>query len=75
MTTPTQMDCSHQGNGWCLDCVGKLADDRDRMLRELEKVVENCDRCHDGNIIGDEWPNEIPCPKCSGAQSVVVLEV
>ena len=25
MTIPTLMNCPHTGDGWCLDCVGKLA--------------------------------------------------
>jgi hypothetical protein len=25
MTIPWMMNCSHQGEGWCLDCIGRMA--------------------------------------------------
>lgn len=41
---PTQMNCSHSGDGWCLQCVKTLADERDsyltRML-ELQRTVNS----------------------------------
>jgi hypothetical protein len=36
MTIPHMMNCSHQGEGWCLDCVGKLAAERDELKKRAE---------------------------------------
>jgi hypothetical protein len=30
------MNCSHQGDGWCLDCVGKLVAERDELKKKVE---------------------------------------
>ena len=45
MTIPTQMNCAHQGDGWCLDCVGELeakradAEEALRRMQELPKYL------------------------------------
>jgi glutamine cyclotransferase len=39
MTIPTLMNCAHQGEGWCLACVGKLATDQDRLREALTWAV------------------------------------
>lgn len=43
MTIPTTHNCPHDGSGWCLDCVGRLAVEHNRLreasarlCRELE---------------------------------------
>ena len=48
---PTQMNCSHQGEGWCLACVGKLAADNEKneklisRIREFAKELMGAGRC------------------------------
>lgn len=32
MTMPQLMNCEHQGDGWCLDCVMDLVNERDRLV-------------------------------------------
>lgn len=39
MTMPHLMNCSHTGEGWCLDCVKKLHDEKEvyeNALLELQ---------------------------------------
>ena len=31
MTMPTLMNCSHSGDGWCLDCVAKLQKEKEDL--------------------------------------------
>jgi hypothetical protein len=33
MTIPTQMNCPHMDTGWCLDCVGRLHEERQEKAR------------------------------------------
>lgn len=35
MTMPHLMNCAHSPDGWCLDCVAKLAADNDHLRRSL----------------------------------------
>jgi hypothetical protein len=39
MTVPTQHNCPHSPDGWCLACVGKLAAERDAW-REIADRTE-----------------------------------
>ena len=34
MTIPTQMNCAHDKDGWCLACVRELADERDTFKKQ-----------------------------------------
>jgi len=36
---PHLMNCSHDGDGWCLSCVGKLHDENEYLLW----FRQNCD--------------------------------
>ena len=36
MTMPHQMNCTHSGDGWCLDCVGDLWEEREKYRHEAE---------------------------------------
>ena len=38
MTMPHLMNCSHSGDGWCLDCVKKLWEENDQARQRLENV-------------------------------------
>jgi hypothetical protein len=49
MTMPHLMNCEHQGEGWCLACVGKLQD-------EFQKV---CDAVAD--IDATAWNDGCGC--------------
>ena len=40
MTVPTQMNCSHQGEGWCLQCVGELAARAERLRNAIEEIEQ-----------------------------------
>jgi len=41
MTMPTQMNCSHQGSGWCLDCVEKLQQKISKQDELLARMKSN----------------------------------
>ncbi len=38
MTMPHLMNCSHSGDGWCLQCVGELQSEVDKM-KELSEIA------------------------------------
>ena len=40
MTVPIQHNCSHQGEGWCLECVGKLQAELDKWPRVFFKSMD-----------------------------------
>ena len=47
MTIPTMMNCEHQGEGWCLECVAELAAKRDDLLVACKILVEyETDACN-----------------------------
>ena len=44
MTIPSKMNCPHQGSGWCLDCVGRLA----HALEDIRFMADySADACPD----------------------------
>jgi hypothetical protein len=45
MTQPQLMNCSHNPDGWCLDCVKELYDKKD-SLKILERLSQHA---------GDLW--------------------
>lgn len=45
MTSPTQMNCAHQGDGWCLDCVEELEAERAELEEALRHAREFCSIC------------------------------
>jgi hypothetical protein len=62
MTMPHQMNCPHQGEGWCLDCVGRLqswADDKTHEMGEQQKMIQQLaaeneqHRKHAGEVWGE----------------------
>lgn len=40
MTMPHLMNCTHQGKGWCLDCVKALHDEKERMAEALTLIAQ-----------------------------------
>lgn len=38
MTMPHLMNCSHRGDGWCLECVGKLQAEVEEYTRGYDKA-------------------------------------
>lgn len=70
------MNCSHSGDGWCLDCVSELQRDKDRLdflatCNEGWPVVEEIKHRHGkgsldvyyfiAEVMPDEWePNGTP---------------
>ncbi len=40
MTMPHLMNCSHDGSGWCLDCVKEQHDDYEEEVSKLKKTLE-----------------------------------
>lgn len=44
MTVPTQMNCKHIGDGWCLECVRKLSDKCDFFRQQTIDLT-----CDSGN--------------------------
>lgn len=53
---PAYQNCQHQGKGWCLACVGKLAEELSSTTSELIKAnaeiaamkqtpAKKCDEC------------------------------
>ena len=47
MTIPWLMNCAHQGDGWCLKCVGLMADDLKRLVDAIRthRDQRGDDRC------------------------------
>jgi hypothetical protein len=43
MTTPWLMNCPHDGSGWCLDCVRKLAEERNALQDTVDKLPKTAD--------------------------------
>jgi hypothetical protein len=39
MTIPSQMNCSHDDEGWCLQCVGELEEERLKLERERDAYL------------------------------------
>jgi len=37
MTMPHLMNCEHQADGWCLDCVGKLQAECEALRKDAER--------------------------------------
>ena len=70
MTIPWLMNCDHQGEGWCLECVGKLARERDAALAELTalKVPKTgCPACDGrGHIYEGGHDGWVRCRECNG---------
>lgn len=40
MTMPHLMNCSHSEDGWCLECVKQLHDDREYVIYQQLKIAE-----------------------------------
>ena len=38
MTMPHLMNCDHSVDGWCLDCVKELHDEKERLQNLVDKV-------------------------------------
>lgn len=43
MTMPRYMNCEHDKNGWCLDCVNKIHNEKDELERFKMDVIAGCD--------------------------------
>lgn len=41
MTMPHLMNCDHSSDGWCLDCVKELWDDRRELAEAAIDLVES----------------------------------
>lgn len=41
MTMPHLMNCPHQGEGWCLDCVKELHERNEKLRVCLEWIKDN----------------------------------
>lgn len=39
MTIPWLMNCGHNGDGWCLDCVKEQRAELDRYRKALEEIA------------------------------------
>ena len=39
MTMPHLMNCEHADDGWCLECVQRLGEERQAMLQELRNIA------------------------------------
>lgn len=44
MTMPHLMNCQHSGDGWCLDCVKELHDEKERLQEAMRMA-----RCYARN--------------------------
>ena len=40
MTMPHLMNCSHLGEGWCLDCVSELQERHARLVEAAQAVID-----------------------------------
>lgn len=50
MTMPHLMNCPHSPDGWCLDCVKELWDEKDKLEKELNTMLsisglQKCSYC------------------------------
>lgn len=43
MTIPTLTNCPHSGDGWCLECVRKLATECESAERERGLAIDEAD--------------------------------
>jgi hypothetical protein len=66
MTIPWMMNCPHDGDGWCLSCVRELAEEKDKLEKELSDLKrkveekENVRHCYVDNsgVLRDIKPGE-----------------
>lgn len=66
MTMPHLMNCAHSADGWCLDCVGHLHAEAERLRALLSEpsagFTHQCISCHqryNPPQLGSE-----DCPRC-----------
>lgn len=60
MTMPHMMNCSHSGEGWCIDCVKALGEERNRLYNIVDIIMRK-------PMIYSPYDNEadqIECPIC-----------
>lgn len=53
MTNPTQMNCEHSPDGWCLACVKVLNEDNKAIRRLFCAMMEDSPYMDDGEAQGD----------------------
>lgn len=53
MTVPHLINCGHQNNGWCLDCVGKLKAENERLTSDCAQLLEHI-QAKTGDMVQDE---------------------
>ena len=63
MTMPHLMNCSHSGDGWCLDCVKELWDECDAWRKAKDVADQSCRFLYDA-VKGSKFGRELnpDCP-------------
>lgn len=67
LTIPTQMNCAHQGEGWCVECVNGLVDDVAYLKKKIGQYEEGLADAHRMlNLLGVPDAQGQPCnePGC-----------
>lgn len=56
MTMPHLMNCSHSGDGWCLECVKEMHDEYTVKMMQVQHVLRECEK----KLIekGDPWDGD-----------------
>lgn len=63
MTMTAKMNCEHDGDGWCLSCVGELSDAYDILRRQADDLAAALKEARGLLRRYTEFPT---CAKCQG---------
>lgn len=72
MTMPHLMNCSHSEDGWCLDCVKVLWDEKDRNETRLKLALYMLIRA---NNIADPVRSLAACEKAAAVAEDMIAEL
>ena len=71
MTMPHLMNCRHSPDGWCLDCVKELWDEKDFYENgDIKQCLHDwAETGKTGYMFGEVW-KEAKCSKCQAVTRI-----